>query len=248
MKKILQPSNISASLFQLSLPVAVYLAIISGAGIGWWLLSIFCFAFVYTITGNNIGFHRYFAHKQFKVNKFVEDIFLWCGSMVGFGGPLSYSMTHLIHHKYPDSALDPHGPTRGLRSILVIFQKTVNPKETPLFSRRMIELNNSYSWVHKYYNLLLLANALILFLIDYKLFLFFWWLPACLSNWYIAWAVIRQHWNMSPHNSRFNRWEFTHESLHKNHHDSPGRSNDAVNPGEIDWTYRFSKIFFPKYN
>jgi hypothetical protein len=24
--------------------------------------------------------------------------------------------------------------------------------------------------------------------------------------------------------------------------------NNAIRPGEIDWTYRFSKLFFPKYN
>jgi fatty-acid desaturase len=248
MKNLLQASNVKATLFQLTLPLAVYLAWQADAGLLWWAASAVMFAFVYVIIGNNIGFHRYFAHSQFTVGKPVEWLFAWAGSMIGFGDPISYSMTHLVHHKYPDSTLDPHGPARGLKSVLIMFQKTVNPAETPLFSRRIVQLNRQFEWLYRYYIPFILVNVLLLWLIDYKIMLFLWWLPACLANWYIAWAVVRQHWAMKPHNSKWNRWEFTHESLHLNHHLWAGAPNNAINPGEIDYTYQFSKLFRPIYD
>ena len=172
LQKLLEPSNTLTSIFQLSLPIAIYAGVASGAGWGWWALAVFFWSVVYTIIGNNIALHRYYTHGQFTINKPTQWLFLWSGTMIGIGGPLSYALTHLIHHKHPDTELDPHGPIRGIKSILMYFQKTVDPTETPLFSRKLVELNKKYRWLHNYYVLVVLANATILWLIDFKLFLF----------------------------------------------------------------------------
>lgn len=247
-QKFTKTSTISTSILQLSLPFSIYLGIQTGAGWMWWAAALFMYMFVYSLIGNNVAMHRYFTHGHFQVSKPVEWFFLWCGSMTGLGEPLSYAMTHIIHHKYPDTELDPHGPKRGKRSILVYFQKTVDPAETPVFSRRLVELNNKYGWLHRYYLLFVLANAAIMWAIDFKVFLFLWLLPSSMACWGIAWAVYRQHWHGVANNSRFHKIDFLYEGLHKNHHDWPSAPDTAVHSGEIDWTYRTAQLFAKEFD
>jgi stearoyl-CoA desaturase (delta-9 desaturase) len=247
-KKYMKPSTAATGLLQLSLPLGLYLGVQSGASWHWWAVCIFLYAIVYSLIGNNIALHRYFTHGHFKVSRPVEWFFLWIGSTIGLGDPLSYAITHIVHHKHPDTEFDPHGPVRGKRAWLIWFQKTVDPAETPVFSRRLTELHRKYGWLHTYYIPILILNATVLWLIDYRAFLFFWLIPASMSCWGIGWAVWRQHIGFKANNSPKHRWEPLYEGLHLNHHLWPMAPNTAVRPNEIDWTYQFSKIFRPQYN
>ena len=247
-KKYMQPTGITTGLFQLMLPLALYLGATSGAGWAWWVTAVFFYAVVYNMIGHNIGFHRCLMHGQFSVVKPIEWLFVWIGSMLMIGSPLSYSVTHVIHHKYPDTELDPHGPIRVIKSMWMYFQKTVDLEETPIFSKRIVILMKKYGWLQTYYIPFVLVNALLLYLIDYKIFLFCWFIPACIACWGIGWTVVIHHWGLKPRNSKINNYTILYEGLHKNHHDFPMAPNNAIRPGEIDWTYRFSKLFFPTYN
>ena len=162
----IKPNSTITTAVHLSLPLAIYLAVISDSSWLWWATAFFFYAVVYTMIGNNIAFHRYFTHKQFEVSKPVRWFFLWAGSMGGIGDPIAYSTTHLVHHRYSDTDLDPHGPTRGWRSIMYCFYKRVNPKDTPVVGRRVIELMRAYGWVHSYYLPFLLANIIIMSLLE----------------------------------------------------------------------------------
>lgn len=243
----LKPNSIITTVVQLSLPLAVYLAIISNSSWLWWATAFFFYTIVYTMIGNNIAFHRYFTHKQFEVSRPVRWLFLWAGSMGGIGDPISYSTTHLVHHKYSDTDQDPHGPVRGWRSVMYCFYKRVSPKDTPIVGRRIIELMRAYGWVHTYYLLFLLVNIGIMLLLGYKIFLFCWLLPASAFTWNLSIAVLLQHRNFKPNNHWIERYIPWYEGLHANHHVMPGVGNTAFNPGEIDYTYHFSKIFRPVY-
>lgn len=248
--RYMAPSLAMSSIFQLLFFYAVYLGIQSGAGWGWWLASVMCSFFVYSMTGNNIGLHRYFTHGHFSVSKPVEWLLVWCGSMIGLGSPLSFAITHYVHHdpKYTDTPLDPHGPIRGWKSLLVWFQQPIDPKVTPVLNKRLVWLVREYNWVHRFYVPLFILNAVVLYLISYKLFLFCWFIPAGLSCWGISYSVLRQHRGLQSRNSPVANWDPIYEGLHHNHHLYPRAPNTAVNPGEIDWTYQFSKILRPTYD
>lgn len=246
--KYLRPSQGFTSLLQLITIPAIWFAVTSNIGLAWWLGSLFFLLWVYMITGNHISLHRYFTHGHFTVAKPIEYFFLWAGVMSGLGSPTSYAVMHLVHHKYSDTDLDPHGPVQGMRSWLVWFQKTVDISQTPVFSRRLIEVTSRYSWVHQYYVPIVLTNAAIFYLIDWRAFLMLWLIPAGLNCWIIAWSVWRQHIGYKPNNSPIARWDILSESLHKNHHDWPMAPNTAIHHGEIDWPYQFSKIYRPTYN
>jgi len=235
---------------QLLFPLAVWLAITSGADWIWWAIA-FCAHVVYAVVGNNIALHRYFSHKQFTVSPPVEKLFVWVSSMCGLGSPLGYAMIHLVHHKYADTIHDPHGRTScGLKSVLVCFHKDVDLTATPINTKRVVELSKKYGWLHQWYVLFIVANAAMLFLINYKLFLFIWLLPATFTVWAAAIAVVCQHWNNEPNNGwyKIHQLLWTYDSLHKNHHDWPMAPNAAVRPNEIDYAFQFSRLFRPKYN
>jgi stearoyl-CoA desaturase (delta-9 desaturase) len=246
-KKYLQPTGIGTTVWQLTLPVAIWLGIQSGSEWYWWLISLFMWIIVYGMIGNNLAMHRYFTHGQFTVNRPVKCLFVWLGTMIGVGSPISYAATHLVHHRYPDTEHDPHGPGRGLRSILICFQKTVNLSEHKIFSKQMVRLIKEFTWLNQYYVVWFLINAVVLYMINYKLFLFLWWIPACVTAWGIAWTVWVQHWGHKPVNGYFAKWTPIFESYHANHHMNPQNPNTAINPGEVDWTYKLNKLFGPKY-
>ena len=246
-KKYSKPSTAFTGLLQLSLPFSLYVGFSMGVAWYWWAACIFFYTVIYSLTGNNVALHRYFTHSHFSVSKPVEYFFLWASAMSGVGEPVSYAMTHLIHHKYPDTEFDPHGPVRGRRSWFIYFQKTVDPSETPVFSRRLVELSSKYGWLHRYYIPFIFVNGLIMCMIDIKVFLFLWLIPSAMACWGIGWAVWRQHWNFKPANSDLHHWDVLYEGLHKHHHDYPAAPNTALYPGEIDWTYQFAKIYRPKF-
>ncbi len=247
-KKYLAHTVEATSILQLSLPFTVWLGYTWQVSWIWWFLAVFSAAFVYVLIGNNVSMHRYFTHKHFTVSKPVELFFLWIGSMLGFGGPLSYALTHIVHHRYPDSEHDPHGPARGKRAWLVYFQKTVDITETPVFNRHIVDLNKKYRWLHDYYVPFVLANALVLWLIDPKVFLFLWAIPASIGCWIVTICIWRQHLGLHANNSPIANWDVIYEGLHANHHDYPMAPNTAIHSGEIDWTYQASRLFRPKYN
>ena len=230
--------------------VAVWLGIQSGAGWGWWVVALLFDLFVYSMVGNNIALHRYFTHGHFTVPVWIERIFVWCGSMVGVGDPVSYAMIHLAHHnpKYTDTNLDPHGPSCGWWSVLIYFHRAIDVSKVSVSPKRLVPIITKYKWLHDYYIPFIVVNAGLLWLISYEVFLFCWFIPATMACWGIGLSVVRQHWPMSPNNTPRHKWDFVHEGLHKNHHDYPTYPNTAVRDNEIDWTYQFSRLFKPKYN
>lgn len=243
-----KPNKVITTAIQLSLPIGIYLGIVSNSGWGWWLVCLFFYTVVYTLIGNNIAYHRYFTHKQFEVAKPVQWFFLWTGAMGGIGDPISYATTHMVHHKYSDTPLDPHGPTRGLRSVMFCFYKKVSPKDTPLVGRRVIELTKKYGWLHNYYLIFLLGSIGIMWAIDYRIFLFCWLIPASLFTWGLGIGVLAQHWDFRARNTWADKWIPHYEGLHLNHHKAPMAPNTAFRKGEIDYTYQFSRIFNPKFD
>lgn len=249
-QKLLQPSNAFTGLLQLLFFPFFYLGIVSGAEWHWWAIAVFMWAIVYTVYGNNIMLHRYCCHEHFTLAKWKEYPLLWLGCMVGVGGPLSYAMTHLVHHnpKYCDTDLDPHGPARGKRSWLMSYQLTVDPAKTPIFSKQIVRLRKRFLWMHEFYTPIVIGTAVVLYLIDPYVFLFGWAIPASFSCWGIGFAVWRQHLGLKAQNAKTHKWEVTYEGLHLNHHLYPGAPDTAVNKNEIDWTYQLSRVLRPNYD
>ncbi|XP_077220063.1 fatty acid desaturase 5 [Tasmannia lanceolata] len=76
-----------------------------------------CVAFVlYFVTGLfgiTLSFHRNLSHRSFKLPKWLEYSFAYCGVQALQGNPLDWVSTHRFHHQYCDSERDPHSPLEG---------------------------------------------------------------------------------------------------------------------------------------
>lgn len=67
------------------------------------------------LTGFSItaGYHRYYSHKSYKTNTFMETILLFFGAMTAQGSALRWAFDHRIHHAHVDTENDPYNINRG---------------------------------------------------------------------------------------------------------------------------------------
>ena len=75
-----------------------------------WSVVFICY-FLYAGIGASITFHRYLSHKSFEFkNKIIERFFILMGFLGLVGSPLAWANNHIAHHKFGDTANDPHSP------------------------------------------------------------------------------------------------------------------------------------------
>lgn len=64
---------------------------------------------MFGITG---GYHRYFSHKTYRVNRVVQFLMAWLGCSSAQKGPLWWAAHHRAHHLNADERTDIHSPVR----------------------------------------------------------------------------------------------------------------------------------------
>jgi stearoyl-CoA desaturase (delta-9 desaturase) len=94
------------------------------------LVHVLCLAFVFTgITRTALvlfvvltvgrmffvtaGYHRYFSHKSYKLNRFWQFVFAFMAQSSAQKGVLWWASNHRIHHRYSDTDRDIHSPLKG---------------------------------------------------------------------------------------------------------------------------------------
>lgn len=70
----------------------------------------FYLARMFAITG---WYHRYFSHHAFKAGRIVQFAFAALGCAAAQKGPLWWASHHRDHHRFSDTAADPHSPRIG---------------------------------------------------------------------------------------------------------------------------------------
>lgn len=60
------------------------------------------------------GFHRYFAHRAYKMGRVMQFVMAWGASTSCQKGVLWWAAHHRAHHRYSDTERDIHSPKRGL--------------------------------------------------------------------------------------------------------------------------------------
>ena len=72
------------------------------------ILFSFILYWIVAAIGITFGYHRYFAHNQYKTNSFIEVILLYFGLLCGARSPLTWAGVHRMHHAHADTPEDPH--------------------------------------------------------------------------------------------------------------------------------------------
>ena len=76
-------------------------------------LIVFLALYIWHALGITVGYHRLLSHRSFSCPKWVEYFWVLPGYLVWQGSPIWWATIHRIHHKYTDTALDPHSPDFG---------------------------------------------------------------------------------------------------------------------------------------
>ncbi|KAL6141036.1 hypothetical protein ACLB2K_059327 [Fragaria x ananassa] len=63
--------------------------------------------------GITLSYHRNLSHRSFKLPKWLEYLFAYCGAQALQGSPIDWVCTHRYHHQFCDSEKDPHSPIEG---------------------------------------------------------------------------------------------------------------------------------------
>ncbi|CDZ80392.1 Fatty acid desaturase [Candidatus Rubidus massiliensis] len=119
-----------------------------------------------SITG---GYHRYFSHKTFKTNKYVEFILLLFGSMTAQGSALRWAFDHRIHHAFVDTDNDPYSIKKGFWYAHFLWILKKPKKIDPKIVSDLLK-NKLVCFQHEYYPLCLVTTNSIVVLLAYLLF------------------------------------------------------------------------------
>lgn len=77
------------------------------------LISLAALSYVVRCFGVTAGYHRYFSHRSFQLNRFFQFCLAWLGCSAAHNGPLWWASKHREHHLYSDDVNDPHSPKHG---------------------------------------------------------------------------------------------------------------------------------------
>ncbi len=76
-------------------------------------LVLFFSLYIWHALGVTIGYHRLLSHRSFSCIKPLEYFFVLGGYLAFEGSPIWWASMHRAHHRYVDTALDPHSPRYG---------------------------------------------------------------------------------------------------------------------------------------
>lgn len=111
----------------------------------WQALGVFVFLYWLTASmGITMGFHRYLAHRSFKLNRIGQFIVYLAGTLAVQGTPLTWAATHRLHHRKSDKPGDPHSPRDGnwWSHILWLFVTRRKEEDRMLYRRYTPDLIN----------------------------------------------------------------------------------------------------------
>ena len=75
-----------------------------------------------TALGITVGFHRLFVHRSFETYTWLKLVFVILGSMAVQGPMVKWVAMHRRHHRYSDTASDPHSPHHEGRGVVGVLR------------------------------------------------------------------------------------------------------------------------------
>lgn len=226
--------------------------IILGYTSPWWLLVSYIGWFFIGFVGFNIFYHRYIAHSTFKTYRMLELIGVYLGLLAGRGSPVWMSNIHTpYHHRYSDTDLDPHTPTKGFWHAYFTWQNHP-PKLNPVFCRKMLR-DAAMAFMSDHYYKIYWATFGILFFIKWEVAVFFLMGAGVLQT--HSEAIIATFGHMPNHGTRAHQttdnsqnirglfnWITLGSGLHNNHHARPGHYSYETDPGDFDFARRIIEL------
>jgi len=215
------------------------------------------FLILYWVTaclGVTLGYHRLLSHRSFQLPKWLERFFATCGALSCQHGPIDWVGLHRHHHTFSDTEPDHHDSNKGFwwSHMGWMFEHVPAMDSVPRLAGDLTK-DRYYCWLNKYFLLLQIPLAALLFWIgDFTQVggwsMVLWGVPLRLVFVYhITWLVnsATHCWGTvaydSGDNSKNNPWVAAltfGEGWHNNHHAFPNSARHGLKNSQIDLTWQ----------
>lgn len=205
-----------------------------------WSVVLFVY-FLNGCLGMTMTYHRLLSHRSWNPPKWVEYLFTLFATIGMTGSALSWVAIHRKHHRFSDTEKDPHDPaTKGwFWTHFLSMYAVVELKYVPDLLR-----NKFYLFQHKYYFLINLIYAVILYLLDPFALVYAWLIPAMIL-WNAGSAIVSiSHRNGGPQTDLSLAILTWGEGYHTAHH----KNANAWRFGKIDLGGWIIEKFFRSAN
>ena len=190
--------------------------------------------------GGMIGYHRLLSHRSFSTSVWFERVLATLGALSYQDGPIRWVSIHRMHHKYSDTDRDPHNSERGFWYSYMTWMFNNPLTEVQREYVRDIIKDPYYRWLHRYYGLLQIPLAILLYALGGWSFVL-WGIPLRIVYTLFIVGIL----NSITHQYGTRRFDvpgFNHnlvaflsfgEGYHNNHHEFPKSANLGLQ-GELD--------------
>lgn len=215
------------------------------------------FAVLYVVTGLlgiTLSYHRNLSHRSFRLPKWLEYLFAYCGVQAMQGDPLDWVSTHRYHHQYCDSVKDPHSPSEGFwfsHMSWMFDEKTVFDRVGTRNNVSDLEMQPFYRFIRDTYIIHPIAMGLLLYTLGGLPFIIWGMAVRIVWVYHITWLVNSaahvwgyQAWNTGDL-SRNNWWVAAlafGEGWHNNHHAFQYSARHGLEWWQFDPTWYVIKI------
>ena len=202
-----------------------------------------------------ICYHRMVSHRMFRAAPLLQHALLMSATLGIEDGPLTWALTHRLHHRFADTDRDPHSPERGFlwAHIGWVFKRGVIGDENRRL-RADLERDPTLRFYERWH-VALNVGFFLLTCVGMAPFLgtgdlimaLLWWFPLrIVVVWHSTWLVnsVAHGYGSRPHafadNSRNNRLVNVltfGEGLHNNHHAHPSNPNFGWATRQLDVSY-----------
>ena len=206
--------------------------------------------FLHWVTGGlgiTLGFHRLVTHRSFQTPKWLEYFLIGCGTLACQGGPCEWIGMHRIHHLHSDQTVDPHDSNQGFwwSHLGWLLHHAPAEPEIPRFIKDIAD-DPVYQFFQKYFLLMQVALAALLFLLGGWSFVFWGVFVRLVVVYHCTWLV-----NSATHKFGYRTYESGDRSTncwwvalivygegwHNNHHAFQYSARHGMQWWEIDVTW-----------
>jgi len=233
----------------------VHLTAVIGAivtGFSWvalaWCLGSF-FVRMFGITG---GYHRYFSHRTYKMNRAMQFLMALLGVTCVQQGPLWWAAHHRNHHKYSDMPEDVHSPIqRGFWWSHMFWILSKKHRPTHIDRVKDLAAYPELRFLDRFHLLFVVGYATALYFIGGSVALFWGFFVSTVLLWHATffvnslahvWGSRRYQTTDTSRNNLFIALLTMGEGWHNNHHHYQRSTRQGFFWWEIDVSFYILKM------
>ena len=196
--------------------------------------------------GVTLGYHRLITHRSFRAPKWLEYVLLFCGTL-SCQSPLEWVAKHRMHHRFSDTAEDPHDINKGFWWTHVGWILHKLPCDRSMgFYVKDIARDPVYRFFDRTMLLWQLVLGIVLFLIGGLPFVVWGMFVRLVAVYHSTWFVnSATHWfgyrSYDVGDRSTNCWWVAlisyGEGWHNNHHEFPRSARHGLRWWEVDMTW-----------